>query len=113
MSTLNYNFFFFWYEQLNSTHCKIITKKEKEKKIMYIILQKLFFSRTCDEITTISFSFFFRVVYEINIQKVNCVYMFCGDNFIGFQNKMSKVTKSFSFVEKVTKFNHGDLKEEL
>ena len=39
--------------------------------------------------------------------------MFCGDNFVGFPYKMSKVTKSFSFVEKVTKFNHGDLKEEL
>ena len=38
--------------------------------------------------------------------------MFCGDNFIGFQNKMSKVTKIFYFGVKFTKFNHEDLKEE-
>ena len=74
------------------------------------MLHKLLLSRTCDEMTTISFSFFFQVVFEINIQKVNCIYMFCGD-FIGFQNKMSKVTKIFSFGVKFTKFNHEDLIE--
>ena len=87
-------------------HCKIITKK----KIIYSITQTVII--TCDEITTISCSFFFQVVSEINIQKVNYVYMFCGDNFMGFQNKMSKVTEIFSFGVKFTKFNHEDLKEE-
>ena len=106
LSLLYITFFLVWSIVHNVCIVKLLQKRR------YIILHKLLLSKICDEITTISFSFFFQVVSEINIQKVNYVYMFCGDNFMGFQNKMSKVTEIFSFGVKFTKFNHEDLKGE-